>query len=96
MLKVFIGFLVKFFRIRRGDLKFHLHIFTDININKAKKYWINQLRISKGQIYKPLISRSGSIGTYRNKSKYGVMTLYYGNTKLRNQLVRLIEDNKPT
>lgn len=95
VLKAFIKFLDKFFEIKKSDLKFHIHIFTDININEAKKYWIKELGIKEKQIYKPLISKSGSLGTYRKKSKYGVMTLYYGNTKVRNRLVHLIENNKP-
>ncbi|KKR03488.1 MAG: hypothetical protein UT31_C0019G0007 [Parcubacteria group bacterium GW2011_GWF2_39_13b] len=91
LLKIFIKFLNKFFKIKKSDLKFHLHVFTDIKISDAKKYWIKELGIKEKQIYKPLISKSGSIGMYRRKSKYGVMTLYYGNTKVRNKLVHLIE-----
>ena len=90
LLKIFIKFLIKFFKIRKNDLKFHLHIFTDIDVNEAKQYWMSKLNIKEKQIYKPLISKSGSIGTYREKSKYGVMTLYYGNTKLRNLLIDMI------
>lgn len=98
LLKIFIAFLIRFFGIEKEDLRFHLHIFTDIKIDDAKKYWIKELNISEEQIYKPFVSISGSIGTYRRKSEYGVMTVYYGNTKLRNKLVHLIEQqiiNKP-
>jgi hypothetical protein len=91
LLKIFINFLIKFFRIKKEDLKFHLHIFTDIKVIEAKRYWIKELSIREEQIYKPFVSISGSMGTYRKKSEYGVMTVYYGNTKLRNKLVHLIE-----
>ncbi|MDD5489842.1 MAG: hypothetical protein PHP25_04155 [Candidatus Moranbacteria bacterium] len=94
LLKIFINFLIKFFGIKRRDLKFHLHIFSDIKTKKAKKYWMRELSIKEKQIYKPFVSISGSIGTYRKKSEYGVMTVYYGNTKLRNKLVHLIEQQK--
>ena len=67
-----------------------MHIFTDIDINKAKNYWIKELKINRKQFYKPFISKTGSPGTYRQKSKYGVLTLYYANTKLRNLLVGLL------
>jgi len=90
LLRIFIKFLIKFFKIDKNDLKFHLHIFTDIDINKAKNYWIKELKISRKQFYKPFISKTGSLGTYRQKSKYGVLTLYYANTKLRNLLVGLL------
>ncbi len=90
LLKIFIDFLVKLFNIRKKDLKFHLHLFSDINIKKAKNYWIEELKIKEGQFYKPFVSKSGSLGTYRKKSKYGVLTIYYGNTKLRNKLISLL------
>jgi len=74
-------------------LRFHLHIFTDISLRKAKDFWMKELGIEEGQIYKPTITQTGKLGTYRKKSEYGVMTLYYANTKLRNLIVGLIPGN---
>lgn len=34
-----------------------------------------------------MVTKSGSIGTYRSKNRYGVVTIYFGNTKLRDILV---------
>ncbi|MBI3589129.1 MAG: hypothetical protein HY093_01810 [Candidatus Liptonbacteria bacterium] len=93
LLKVFIQFLIKFFNIKKQDLRFHLHIFTDINLRKAKGFWIYELGIKENQIYKPTITQTGKLGTYRHKSQYGVMTVYYANTKLRNLIVNLIPGN---
>lgn len=95
ILRAFIKFLKVFFGINKDSLKFHLHIFSDMNIGDAKKYWMKELGIKEKQIYKPLVSKSGSIGNYKNKSRYGVMTLYYGNTKVRNKIIHLIENIKP-
>src|SRR3989338_5579621 len=69
LMKKFIEFLVKFFQIDRNDLRFHLHLFSDINIREAQDYWVKKLNIKKEQFYKPIVSISGSLGTYRNKSK---------------------------
>jgi len=90
LLKTFIKFLIKFFKIDKKDLRFHLHTFSDIDINEATNYWIKELTIKKEQLYKPTITITGKLGNYRNKSKYGVLTVYYGNTKLRNILVDLL------
>lgn len=90
LLKRFIEFLVKFFCIKRDDLKFHLHTFSDIDLTEAQEYWMKQLDIKKEQFYKPLVTQSGKIGNCRKKSKYGVLTLYYGNTKLKNILINLL------
>ncbi|MFA6306989.1 MAG: hypothetical protein WCV70_03220 [Patescibacteria group bacterium] len=90
LLNKFIEFLIKFFNIKKKDLKFHLHVFSDIDVNEALDYWIDKLKISKKQFYKPMITISGSLGTYKNKSKFGVVTVYYGNIKLKNKLVELL------
>ncbi|MDP3995020.1 MAG: hypothetical protein Q8P78_00200 [bacterium] len=91
LIKVFIRFLVAFFGIKRDDLKFHLHLFTDIDIQEATRFWSKALGIKKSQFYKPMVSISGSMGTYRKKSRYGVLTVYYANIKLKNILMKQIE-----
>ncbi len=90
LLKTFIRFLIKFFRIKKEDLKFHLHIFTDIDTGKATKFWIDELDIKKEQFYKPTMTQTGKLGTYRKKSEYGVLTVYYGNIKLKKVLMNLL------
>jgi len=90
LLKTFIRFLVKFFCIDIKDLKFHLHLFSDIDIDESYNYWMKELEIDRNQFYRPTITKTGKLGTYRNKSRYGVLTIYYGNTKLRNMLIDLL------
>jgi len=90
LIKKFIEFLVKFFNIDKNDLKFHLHLFSDINIQKARNYWVKQLNIKRSQFYKPTVTISGKLGNYKNKSENGVLTLYYGNVKLKNILINML------
>ena len=90
IIRIFIKFLVKFFNIDKNDLRFHLHTFTDIDIEEAKNYWKKELKIEESQFNKPLVTITGKLGNYRKKSKYGVLTVYYSNTKLRNILVNLL------
>jgi len=90
LMKVFIKFLIKFFNIKKNDLKFHLHVFSDISTREVMTYWMKELNINKKQFYKPTITITGKLGTYKNKSKYGVLTVYYSNIKMRNILVNLL------
>jgi hypothetical protein len=90
VLKTFINFLEKFFCVKKDDLKFHLHTFSDIDIEDCYNYWVDQLGVNRDQFYKPTVTITGKLGTYRKKSEYGVITIYYGNTKLRNKLVELL------
>ncbi len=91
LLKIFLKFLVRFFNIRLSDCRFGLQIFTDINTAEALDFWSKKLRIHKRQFYKVTVTRSGSLGTYRRKSQYGVVTIYYQNKKLRDILVHLVQ-----
>ncbi len=90
LLKTFIEFLEKIYRVKRQNLKFGLQIFTDIDENEALSYWIKKLNVKKEQFYKTVVTLSGSLGTYRHKSKYGVVIIHYHNKKLRDILVNSI------
>jgi hypothetical protein len=90
LIEAFIEFLVGTFNLERADFKFGLQLFTDINPEVALDFWIEKLNIDRSQIGKPVITKSGSIGTYRKKSQYGVLTVMYHNKKLRDLLVSLL------
>ena len=90
LIKRFMDFLVTFFQVEREDLKFGLQLFTDIDVEVALDFWIKKLNIHRCQIGKPVITKSGSIGTYRKKSQYGVLTVMYHNKKLRDLLMSLL------
>src|SRR3989338_4589824 len=90
--KTFIRFLVEIYGIQKKDLRFGLQIFTDMSVHETLAFWQKELRIDKRQFYKPIITKSRSLGTYRKKSKYGVLTVYYSNKKLRNLLIKQLDD----
>jgi len=90
LLNYFITFLVKNFKIRKEDLSFSLQIFTDIKPDEALTYWTQKLNVPLSQFYRPTVTISGSIGTYRKKSQYGVVTVMYHNMKLRDALIGML------
>lgn len=90
LIKMFIAFLVILFGVDIDKLRFGLQIFTDINPEEALIYWTTELDVSPEQFYKPVITISGSLGTYRRKSKYGVVTVYFHNKKLRDIIMELL------
>lgn len=91
LIKKFIEFLVRIFHVRKEDMRFSLQVFSDMSPDVAMDFWVKHLKIKRGQFYKTTVTRSGSIGTYRKKSQYGVLTLYYQNSHLR----KLIGDLLP-
>ena len=90
LIRIFMKFLIELFGVRKDELRFSLQIFSDINSQEALDYWIRELDVDYSQFWKPTITISGSIGTYRKKSKYGVVTVYYLNSRLRDILVNML------
>lgn len=68
LLRTFIGFLVIIFGVKLSDLRFGLQLFTDTDKEQALDYWTEELCVKRSQFYKPHITISGSIGTYKKKS----------------------------
>lgn len=90
LIRTFMRFLTDLYGVDKNDFKFALQIFTDIDPEIAYSFWTKKLQVSRSQFYRPTITISGSIGTYRKKSKYGVVTLHYHNKKLRDIIVGLL------
>lgn len=86
IIRRFIEFLIKILGIKKSKLKFGLQIFSDISKKKALNFWLKELssfNVSTSQFFKVTITPSRSIGNYREKSKYGVITVHFSNTKLK-------------
>ncbi len=90
IIKNFIYFLVLFFGIKKRTLKFGLQVFSDIDPESALDFWVKQLNIQRGQINKPIVTRSGAVGSYRKKNQTGVLTVMYHNKKARDLLMSLL------
>lgn len=94
LVKRFIEFLERICGIDQNKLRFGLQIFSDISPIIAKKFWCNMLNVPAAQFQKIIVTPARSLGTYRNKSQYGVLTVYYNNKKLRDIINKMIDDLK--
>ncbi len=91
LIKKFIEFLVKILGVKRKNIRFSLQVFSDMNSEKAKRYWLEELKVDPAQFSKKItITHSGKVGNYKRKTQYGVLTMYYHNTKLRNILIAML------
>ena len=82
VIKIFIKFLVDCYSVDKQRLRFGLQLFSDCDQQKALAYWVRYLGVEVSQFYRITVTISGSIGTYRHKNKYGVVTVYFNNKKL--------------
>jgi len=83
LIKKFIEFLDKICGVKKEKLKFNLQIFSDLSENKVVKFWMDELDIKRLQFYKVIITPYRSLGTYKHKSMYGVITIDFNNVKLK-------------
>lgn len=95
IIREFIRFLVVILGISTEKLKFGLQIFSDINPQSAMKFWLANLKefdIKNNQFSKIIVTPSRSIGSYREKSQNGVLTVYFNNVKLK----KILDNMLPT
>jgi len=95
LIRTFLIFLDKIFRVNRAKLRFGLQVFSDISPEVARKYWMEKLNIPLSQFHKVIVTPTRNIGTYKYKSKYGVLTVHFANTKLKKAIDKLIENFPP-
>lgn len=91
LIKKFIEFLEYTYGVERSRLRFGLQIFSDMSETAAVRFWKRELNISKRQFMKVVVTGAQSIGTYRHKTRYGVLTVYFNNKKLRDEVCETIE-----
>lgn len=96
LVKRFLLFLNKIYCIDLDRLHFGLQIFNDIEPEKALSFWSKTLNVSKKRFYKVTVSRLNRKGTYLKKTKYGVLTVYFSNKKLRDTIVDAINELRET
>lgn len=82
----FIEFLLKICGVNKNKLRFCLIIFNDSDPEKALRFWLKILKVKASQFGKIVIIPPQGKGTYKKKSKYGVLEVGCYNTKLRKWL----------
>lgn len=92
LIRKFIEFLEKVFQVKKDSLRFGLQIFGDISSKNALMYWKNELGIKNHQFYKIMVSKIRGEGTYKYKSEYGVLMLYFNNVRLKQLLCQMIDN----
>lgn len=92
LIKQFLYFLKVIYQVDERKLRFGLQLFNDIPKERALHYWSLNLGVSKDKFQKIVVTKSIRKGTYRKKSDYGVLTVYFSNTKLRDTIMSAITE----
>ncbi len=92
LIKKFCEFLERIFGVQKSKLHFGLQIFGDMDKRVVLRFWTKILKVSPAQFYKIIVTPHRGIGNYRRKTKYGVLTVYFNNKKLRDIICSAIEE----
>ena len=91
LIRSFLHFLSTLYRVDRNKFRFGIQVFSDMSPTAALSFWSKALGFPKSHFGKVVCTPSRGVGTYRDKTKHGVLTVYVSNKKLRDLLVRQIE-----
>lgn len=91
LIKYFLRFLYEMYDIQSDKLRYGIQLFDDVDPDEALQYWSRELSVSESAFYKVTITKSNRKGTYKIKSRYGVLTIYFHNKKLRDIIVDAIK-----
>jgi hypothetical protein len=80
--KFFIYWVTKFFKLERSKIKTHLHLYSDMDVEKELEYWSNILNIPKMQFVKPYIKKNSSEMINRGTFGHGTCTIRIGNARV--------------
>lgn len=91
LVKAFTRFLTEVYAVKKEKFRFGLQIFSDMSPEKALRFWSSYLSVSSKQFGKVIVTPARGVGSYREKTKYGVLTVYVSNKKLRDIICGEIE-----
>lgn len=91
MIKLFLKFLRNVCGVDEKRLKALLHIYPDHNEKELLSLWTEKTKIPKERFYKSYL-HIGKKGTYKQKSKFGTLTVNYPDKRLLKLILDWIND----
>lgn len=92
LIRFFIWWLRRFLKVPTSRMRGLLHLYTDMDIEKEKRYWVKQTGLSKKQFYKDQIRpiRPGSF-SYPESFRHGTCKIYVNGVKEKTELMLSIK-----
>jgi len=77
IIKFFIKWINDFLNINKKEIKIQLHLYENMDIEKEKNFWKNELGLPEIQFYKPEIRKlQKSSFSYRESFRHGTCSIY--------------------
>ena len=88
IIKFFIKWLCYFFKIPKARLKAHLHLYENMDLEKEKDFWKNELGFNDSQFYKSYITKNKkSSFLYKESFRHGTCSIVFMNTIIKRQIM---------
>jgi len=94
LIKAFRKFLIEICQVKQEKIYYRLLLFNDANKERAVNFWAKELEIPIEKITSITELKPRGEGNYKKKSMTGVLTIEFGNTKLKKQIDKMIENLK--
>jgi len=92
LLKKFREFLRTIYNVKEKKIKYGLILFNDVKETTALNFWKKYLGIKRKQLGKITIIPPQGKGTYKRKSKCGVLIVIFSKKKLKEQILNDIKN----
>ncbi|MDD2680415.1 MAG: hypothetical protein PHO03_06425 [Candidatus Omnitrophica bacterium] len=93
ILRIFMNFLTQICSVPKEKIRVRLMLYEDIDPEKAKRFWSNELGVSSEQFCKPFIKESFKDTPYRHlrRSQYGTAHVNLYDTKVYKKIIGWIK-----
>ncbi len=91
VMKFSLFWMTKILKIPKERIKFRLHLYSDMDIDREHYFWQNQLSVAKKQFRKPYIKKNSAHTINYRGFGHGTCEIYGGNVRLKEQILMEIK-----
>ncbi|KKT81416.1 MAG: hypothetical protein A3B99_01570 [Candidatus Yanofskybacteria bacterium RIFCSPHIGHO2_02_FULL_44_12b] len=88
ILRFFIKWLIYFFKLPRSKLRAQLHLYENMELEKEKEFWKNELCLKRGQFYKTYVSKlKKSSFLYKESFRHGTCSIKVSSSSVKREIM---------
>lgn len=92
IIKFFNKWIMDFFNIKRDEIKVQLHLYENMDVEKEKEFWRNELGLQENQLYKPSIRKLKKASfSYKESYRHGTCAIYVLGVEKKRELMMAIQ-----
>ena len=92
IINFFIKWIIDFLGVTKEEIKAELHLYENMDIEKEKKFWQNELGFQKNQFYKPEIRKLQKASfSYKESYRHGTCSIYVMGVEKKREIMMAIQ-----